>query len=89
MCWITHAITPRCAWAETKLGEWYWDTVPKRNPWWAIAWLEPDEPDDYLYAALKAETARNRQGPVNGPESCAKVKPQRAPNRNGTLSTLW
>ena len=42
MCWISAAIAPRESHLETRLGEWYWDELPKRVPWWSIAWLEPD-----------------------------------------------
>lgn len=41
-CFVSHAIAPRDAWAESKLGEWYWDELPKALPWWRIAWTEED-----------------------------------------------
>ena len=43
MCRTSKAIAPRLAWAETTLGEWYWNELPQRpSPWH----LGPDDDDE-------------------------------------------
>ena len=48
MCRISASIAAREPYLATKLGEWYWDELPKRVPWWSIAWLEPEEGETWI-----------------------------------------
>lgn len=72
---------------DTDLGEWYWDQVPIRVPWWAIAWIEPDEPDERLYAMLQEPSPGKQEASGNAHVAGAQVKHHRAPPRDRSLST--
>ena len=67
------------------MGEWYWDELPKRVPWWTIAWLDPnDEPWAELMGEV--ETADPPKEPdFQAFHEGAKAAPHRAPPRDRSL----
>ena len=86
MCRVSKAIAPRDAWAETNLGEWYWDQLPIDVPWWAIAWLDDAKRELETLFQVLPEKGHASNGTSKATEAAKERAPHRAPPRDRTLS---
>ena len=89
MCWVSHAIAPRDRYLESHLGEWYWNLLPTHVPWWAIAWIWPDDDEPDLFEQLWSQNDTQPESLLEAKEERKEAAPQRAPwwERRSSIGT--
>jgi hypothetical protein len=86
MCYVSEAIAPLPAWEDAETRATWMEETPDPPPWWAIAWLWPEDDDPLLIGQANCLFGKEKEKEQR-PPSPKEGAPRRAPPRERALST--